>query len=88
MTDKQAISAARAAKDDFARDGVVKLSGVFDDEWIGLLREALETNLTEPGPYARYYTPEGRKAFSSETIATGSESTAIGSLPSNRLQQR
>lgn len=63
MNDTPAISAAQAAKDDFARDGVVKLSGVFHDEWIGSLRDAVETNLTEPGPHARYYTPEGSEGF-------------------------
>lgn len=44
---------------DYQRDGVVCLRGVFDKGWIELLRAGVETNMAEPGRYARYYTPEG-----------------------------
>ena len=63
MNDTRAASAEQTGKDAFARDGVVKLSGVFDEQWIALLREAVDTNIAEPGPHARHYTPEGSTGF-------------------------
>jgi ectoine hydroxylase-related dioxygenase (phytanoyl-CoA dioxygenase family) len=44
----------------FARDGAVCLRGLFDAEWIELLRDAVEKDKAEPGPMVRRNTPEGR----------------------------
>lgn len=41
----------------FSRDGAVILRGVFKD-WIEPLREAMQYNLSHPGPYFRNYTPD------------------------------
>ena len=43
---------------DFARDGVVLLEGVFGD-WIELLREGVEANMRDPGPFGRDYLGDG-----------------------------
>lgn len=42
---------------DFQRDGVVLLKGVFDD-WIEALRLGVEVNMQSPGPFTREYTAE------------------------------
>jgi ectoine hydroxylase-related dioxygenase (phytanoyl-CoA dioxygenase family) len=42
----------------FRADGAVLLKGVFND-WIEPLRDGIERNLREPGPYQRIYTPSG-----------------------------
>ena len=39
----------------FFRDGVVCLRGVFDDEWIELLKAGLQKNLEAPGARSRIY---------------------------------
>jgi ectoine hydroxylase-related dioxygenase (phytanoyl-CoA dioxygenase family) len=44
----------------FRRDGAVALRGVFAPEWIAALRDGVDRNMAEPGPYARGYTAEGR----------------------------
>lgn len=36
---------------DYARDGVVLIPGLFTD-WVEKLRDGIERNMTEPGPYA------------------------------------
>ncbi|MDO6462337.1 phytanoyl-CoA dioxygenase family protein [Granulosicoccaceae sp. 1_MG-2023] len=49
-------------REDFARDGAVVIRGLFKD-WIEPLREAVDYNLTNPGPFFKNYTPgqtEGR----------------------------
>ncbi len=38
----------------FQRDGVIRLEGVFGD-WIECLREGVEANLRDPGPWSREY---------------------------------
>jgi len=43
----------------YARDGAVALRQVFDPDWIALLGEGVEENLSAPGPYARHYTKDG-----------------------------
>lgn len=63
MSDTKALTAARSASEAFDRDGVVKLEGVFDETWLAMLRDAVQTNLAEPGPYARHYTPEGSTGY-------------------------
>ena len=47
----------------FNRDGVLKLSGVFDKHWLNELTEGVEQNLADPGRYAKYYTPEGADGY-------------------------
>ncbi len=44
---------------DFQRDGVVYVRGVFGREWLSLLEAGIERNLREPGPLAKFYTPQG-----------------------------
>ena len=44
---------------DYQKDGAVPLRGVISPEWIARLREGVEENLNQPGPYAKHYTPEG-----------------------------
>lgn len=44
-------------REDFARDGVVVIRGLFRD-WIEPLREAVAYNLKHPGPFFRNYNPE------------------------------
>ena len=53
----------RIAPDDIAayqRDGVVCLRGMFDRDWIGRLRLALERNMKSPGPWHRSITKPGQ----------------------------
>ena len=46
----------------FARDGVVRLEGVFAD-WVDILRDGVERNMQSPGPYTKEYEPEGSKGY-------------------------
>jgi ectoine hydroxylase-related dioxygenase (phytanoyl-CoA dioxygenase family) len=43
----------------YERDGAVCLRQVFAPEWLELLACGVERNLREPGPFAKWYTPEG-----------------------------
>ena len=43
----------------YERDGAVLLKGLFDLEWIELLRDAVEADKKTPGPMVRYNTPPG-----------------------------
>lgn len=43
----------------YEQDGAVCLRRAFSAEWLTLLAEGVERNLREPGPYAKWYTPEG-----------------------------
>ena len=43
----------------YARDGVVCLRGVFDADWVDLIREGIERNLREPGEFANFYDRDG-----------------------------
>ena len=45
----------------FGRDGVTVLRQVFSAAWIERLREGLEENIREPGPYRRNYGKRGSK---------------------------
>jgi ectoine hydroxylase-related dioxygenase (phytanoyl-CoA dioxygenase family) len=45
--------------DEFRRDGVLQLRGVFGD-WIDTLRAGVETNLRAPGPFGRDYLEPGQ----------------------------
>lgn len=42
----------------FESDGLAVLRGVFTD-WIDTLRQGVERNMRDPGPYTKGYTPEG-----------------------------
>jgi len=46
----------------FQRDGVILLKAIFAD-WIETLREGVERNIREPGPYGRDYPVEGGRFF-------------------------
>ena len=46
----------------YQRDGVVALHGLFSQHWIDCLRAGVETNLAEPGEFAREH-GEGRGKF-------------------------
>lgn len=44
--------------DDYHRDGVVCLRGLFEPKWIEVLREGVERNLREPSEHSLVYTKE------------------------------
>jgi len=44
--------------DQFVKRGIVPLRGLFTD-WIDTLREGVERNMREPGPWSKQYTPDG-----------------------------
>ncbi len=48
--------------EEFQRDGVAVLRGVFAD-WVRVLAEGLARNQREPSPTARYHTGDGKAAF-------------------------
>lgn len=45
--------------EEYTREGVTCLRGVFEPRWLELLARGLERNLREPGPFAKWYTPRG-----------------------------
>jgi ectoine hydroxylase-related dioxygenase (phytanoyl-CoA dioxygenase family) len=45
--------------EDFRQQGVAVIRGVFGD-WVESLREGIEKNIAEPGPWAKQYTPPGQ----------------------------
>ena len=45
--------------DEFERNGVVCLRGLFDRRWLGKLAAGVEKNFSTPGPYQRVYTAPG-----------------------------
>ncbi len=47
----------------YQRDGAVCLRGVFDRVWVDRVAAGVEKNLAEPGPYAKFYTPQGNPGF-------------------------
>ncbi len=57
-----AASIGDASAEQFRRDGVVHLEGVFAD-WVDVLRAGVERNMRSPGPYTREYEPEGSKGY-------------------------
>lgn len=44
-------------------DGVVLLRGAFSDEWISLLRDAVDQVMSEPGPLSKNYAEPGQGKF-------------------------
>lgn len=44
----------------YERDGAVCVRGAFSPDWIERLAKGIETNMAEPGPMAKHYTPEGK----------------------------
>jgi len=44
-----------ATREDFDRDGVVMVPGVFGHEWVEAMREAIATAMANPGPHATDY---------------------------------
>jgi ectoine hydroxylase-related dioxygenase (phytanoyl-CoA dioxygenase family) len=49
-----------ATRDAYQTDGIACLRGVIAPEWIERLREGVDQNLREPGPYAKRYTPDSK----------------------------
>ena len=47
-----------AEKADFDRDGAVLMKGVVPDEWLGILADAVERDIAEPGPFFNGYMPD------------------------------
>lgn len=43
----------------FWEDGALAVSGLYDAEWIDLMRDAVEENLAHPGPQSREYVKAG-----------------------------
>jgi ectoine hydroxylase-related dioxygenase (phytanoyl-CoA dioxygenase family) len=62
MRNKQAARMITADEiTEYVENGVVKLSGIFDLGWIEYLRDAVETAMADPGPFAEEYAKgEGR----------------------------
>lgn len=46
--------------DDFQRDGVVLIKGLFRD-WVDELREGIDANMQEPGEFGKNYTKSGQQ---------------------------
>ncbi len=59
----------QAEVDEYQKNGVVKLSAVFDMDWIDSLREATEVALKNPGPYAEEYAKGGGRFFGDLDVA-------------------
>jgi len=53
----------------YAREGVVKLTGVFDLSWIDFLRVAVEEAMAKPGPMAEEYAKGGGRFFGDLDLA-------------------
>jgi ectoine hydroxylase-related dioxygenase (phytanoyl-CoA dioxygenase family) len=47
------------AIEQYQRDGVTCLRGAVAMHWIEMLREGVDANLRSPGPWAKFYTPQG-----------------------------
>jgi len=45
--------------EEYERAGVTCVRGAFSRGWLEVLARGVERNLAEPGPYAKFYTPEG-----------------------------
>ena len=45
----------------FWDDGAIALSGLYDHDWVVRMRDAVEENLANPGPYSREYVKDGEK---------------------------
>lgn len=58
MSQTAAPRVTEAQRDAYAHDGAIYLPGLFSD-WVELLREGVEQNLSEPGPYAADNLHEG-----------------------------
>ena len=54
---------------EYQKNGVVKLSGAFEMDWINQLREVTETALNNPGPYAEEYAKGGGRFFGDLDVA-------------------
>jgi ectoine hydroxylase-related dioxygenase (phytanoyl-CoA dioxygenase family) len=46
-------------REDYERDGVVRLRAIFPREWLAFLADAVEEAMASPGPHAEEYTPRG-----------------------------
>ncbi|MDE0846982.1 MAG: phytanoyl-CoA dioxygenase family protein [Acidimicrobiales bacterium] len=74
------------------QDGVVPLRGAVSDEWVERLRQAIEKDISEPGPYFHGYIPDnGIGGFHGnvricESDATFNEFCSNGPLPALAAQ--
>lgn len=50
---------AEPVVEEYERAGAACLRGAFEPRWLDLLARGVERNLAEPGPFAKFYTPEG-----------------------------
>ncbi len=57
MSDTAAVP--DAVVDEFERNGVVCLRGLFEQRWLNQLADGVEKNFAAPGPYQRVYTTPG-----------------------------
>ena len=53
------VAVPDAVVDEFERNGVVCLRGLFEQRWLNQLAEGVEKNFAAPGPYQRVYTTPG-----------------------------
>ncbi len=56
MSNSCTVSSAQIER--YNKDGIVPLRGLFAD-WIDVLREGVERNMGDPGPWSKQYTPDG-----------------------------
>lgn len=55
------VSTTHISAEDLERldaDGAVPLRGVIDDDWLQVLRDAVESDITNPGPWSHGYVPD------------------------------
>src|SRR5688572_25513891 len=58
-TESSTPTVSDAARAEYDVQGVLCLRGVFEERWLELLARGVERNMAEPGPYAKFYTPQG-----------------------------
>jgi len=71
MLDQQTLTA-------YQQDGAVVLRNAISPQWIDRLREGVEQNLRQPGPYAKHYTPAGNPGMFLAITAIGSALSRTG----------
>lgn len=70
----------------FNRDGAVLIEGLFSD-WVDTLREGIDKNIENPGPFVRDYADDNGGRFLA-IIAIGSGSMNIAHFCSNRAPRK
>ncbi|MGH8689007.1 MAG: phytanoyl-CoA dioxygenase family protein [Burkholderiales bacterium] len=59
MTLRAARLVSPAERETYEHDGVVCLRGLFSDDWLAFLGQAIDEAMAHPGPHAEEYTPKG-----------------------------